>query len=43
MKKVFVDTNVILDFLLKREAFFEDARMIMAMGYNKKCCLFMSS
>ena len=25
MMKVFVDTNVVLDFLLKREDFFEDA------------------
>ena len=29
MKKVFVDTNVILDFLMKRPAFFDNARMIM--------------
>lgn len=41
--KVFVDTNVVLDFLLKREDFFEDARMIMALGYNKRCDLYMSS
>lgn len=32
MRKVFVDTNVVLDFLLSRESFFEDARLIMAMG-----------
>jgi len=43
MMKVFVDTNVVLDFLLKREDFFEDARMIMALGYNKRCDLYMSS
>ena len=41
--KVFVDTNVVLDFLLKREDVFEDARMIMALGYNKRCDLYMSS
>lgn len=33
--KVFLDTNVILDFLMKREPFFEDAKTIMALGYNK--------
>ena len=43
MMKVFVDTNVVLDFLLKREDVFEDARMIMALGYNKRCDLYMSS
>lgn len=43
MRKVFVDTNVVLDFLLSREIFFEDARLIMAMGYNGLCGLYMSS
>ena len=43
MRKVFVDTNVVLDFLLSRESFFEDARLIMAMGYNGLCGLYMSS
>ena len=43
MKKVFVDTNVILDFLMKRPGFFDDARTVMALGYNKRCDLYMSS
>jgi len=43
MKKVFVDTNVILDFLMKRSDFFDDVRTIMAMGYNRYCELYMSS
>ena len=43
MKKVFVDTNVILDFLMKRSGFFDNARMIMALGYNHYCELYMSS
>lgn len=43
MLKVFVDTNVVLDFLLKREGFFGEARMVMALGYNKLCELYMSS
>lgn len=43
MRKVFVDTNVVLDFLLKRKGYFEAARTIMALGYNKFCDLYMSS
>lgn len=34
MKNVLIDTNVILDFLMKREGFFEDARNVLALGYN---------
>ena len=41
--KVFVDTNIVLDFLLKRTGFFEEARMIMVLGYNKLCNLYLSS
>ena len=40
---VFVDTNVVLDFLQKRDGFFEDARMVMVLGYNNLCQLYMSS
>ncbi len=43
MKKVFIDTNVILDFLMKRTGFFEEAKTIMAIGYNQYCELYMSS
>ena len=43
MMRVFVDANVILDFLMKRANFFEEARTIMAMGYNHCCELYMSS
>ena len=42
MGRVFVDTNVVLDLWLSRESFFEDARLIMAMGYNGLCGLYMS-
>ncbi len=41
--KVFLDTNVILDFLMKREPFFDDAKTIMALGYNKCYDLYISS
>ncbi|MCL2651864.1 MAG: PIN domain-containing protein [Candidatus Azobacteroides sp.] len=29
MKKVLLDTNVIIDFTLKREPFYEDAKIIL--------------
>ena len=37
---VLIDTNVILDFLMKREGFFEDARTVLALGYNKHYTLY---
>lgn len=40
---VLIDTNVILDFLMKREGFFEDARTVLALGYNKHYTLYISS
>ena len=43
MKKIFLDTNVILDFLLKRENYFAEAREIVALGYNRVCELYLSS
>lgn len=43
MMKVFLDTNVALDFLMQREDFFEEARAVMALGYNGYCELFLSS
>lgn len=43
MKNVLIDTNVILDFLMKREGFFEDARNVLALGYNKCYTLHLSS
>lgn len=43
MKKIFLDTNIILDFLLKREGFFEESREIVALGYNHVCELYLSS
>ena len=43
MMKVFLDTNVALDFLMHRDGFFEEARAVMALGYNGYCELFLSS
>lgn len=41
--KVFLDTNVALDFLMHRDGFFEEARAVIALGYNGYCELFLSS
>lgn len=43
MKKVFLDTNVILDFYLGRENYCDDAEKILALGYAKVCSLFISA
>lgn len=43
MKKVFIDTNVVLDYYLDREGFSDDAEAILAYGYNQGCsfvCIF---
>lgn len=36
MKKVFIDTNVVLDYYLDREGFSDDAETILAYGYQTK-------
>lgn len=43
MKKVFLDTNVILDYYLDRQGFSDDAEAILAYGYNQKCLLYVSA
>lgn len=43
MRKVFLDTNVILDYYLDREEFSNDAEAIFALGYSKVCSLFVSA
>lgn len=43
MKKVFLDTNVVLDYYLDREGFSDDAEAILAYGYNQGCLLYVSS
>ena len=42
MKKVFIDTNVVLDYYLDREGFSDDAEAILAYGYNQGCSLYVS-
>ncbi len=43
MIQVFLDTNVIVDFLAERENFYEDAAIIMSLGLNKKIKLHAAS
>ena len=40
---VFLDTNIALDFLLKRKEFFEDAKRVIAVCLNRKYNLYLSS
>lgn len=42
MRKVFIDTNVLLDFFLCREGV-DQARSILLMGYAETCELYVSS
>lgn len=41
--KVLLDTNIILDYLLKRDPFFENARIIFKWAYQNKNCAFISA
>lgn len=42
MKKIFLDTNVVVDLLSKRDPFYKDAVKIFTLAYNKKVTLFVS-
>lgn len=43
MTKVFLDTNILMDYLSRREPFFEPAALIFQLGKRKKCLLLVSS
>lgn len=43
MIKVFLDTNIFIDYLSRREPFFEPAALIMQLGKRKKCQLMVAS
>lgn len=43
MKRLFLDTNIVIDFLSKREPFCEDATRLFTMAYHKKVQLLVSS
>ena len=42
MKKLFLDTNIVIDLLDKREPFCYDAVRLFTMAYNKKVQLLVS-
>jgi predicted nucleic acid-binding protein len=42
MKKVFLDTNVVVDLLDKREPFYQSAVALFTLAYNKKISLYIS-
>lgn len=42
MKRVFLDTNVVIDLLDKREPFYVEAVAIFTLAYNKKIALYVS-
>ena len=43
MIKVFLDTNILIDYLSCRENFFESAALIFQLGMRRKCQLLVSS
>ena len=43
MDKLFVDTNIVIDLLQKREDFFEEAQELFTLADKKKVKLFISS
>ena len=42
MTNLFLDTNIVIDLLEKREPFCNDAVRLFTMAYNKQVCLFIS-
>lgn len=42
MKKIFLDTNVVIDLLDKREPFYVEAVAIFTLAYKKKVTLYVS-
>jgi predicted nucleic acid-binding protein len=43
MKKVFLDTNIIIDYLARRGDFFEPAAQIVQLGLQRECQLLVSA
>lgn len=43
MDKIFVDTNIVLDLLQKRESFYKDAQQLFTLADEKQIELFVSS
>lgn len=42
MRRVFLDTNVVVDLLAKREGFYEDATKIFSLAYKKEIVIVVS-
>ena len=43
MKKVFLDTNVLIDYLARRGQFFQPAAQIVQLGQDRQCELLVSA
>lgn len=43
MKKILVDTNIVIDLLSKREAFYQEAQELFTLADQKKVLLYVSS
>ena len=43
MDRLFIDTNIVIDLLQKRESFYEEAQELFTLGDDKKVKLFISS
>lgn len=43
MKKILLDTNIILDFFLERTPFIKDAEKILKLAFNKKITAYITS
>ena len=40
---IFIDTNILFDFVFRRQGFYEDAFKVFALAGNKEHCLFVSA
>ncbi len=43
MKKLFIDTNIIIDLLAKRDPFYDEAAMLFTLADKQKICLSVSA
>ena len=43
MKKILLDTNIVLDFLLERTPFLENAQIILQMAFERKIQVYLSA
>lgn len=43
MRKLFLDTNIIIDLLAKRDPFYKDAATIFSCADNNKCMIYISA